>query len=64
MISDVKKSDSTSISSKNPLTVPQGLDEDEGYDASLRPKSLSEYIGQQKIKQKLSVFLEAAKKRQ
>jgi len=53
-----------SISAKNPLTIPQGLDEDEGYDVSLRPKSLSEYIGQEKIKQNLSVFIEAAKQRQ
>jgi Holliday junction DNA helicase RuvB len=60
----VKKSDSMSISAKNPLTVPQGLDEDEGYDVSLRPKSLSEFIGQEKIKKNLSVFIEAAKQRQ
>src|SRR5450759_2850704 len=53
-----------SISAKNPLTVPQELDEDEGYDLSLRPKSLSEYIGQEKIKKNLSVFIEAAKQRQ
>ena len=53
-----------SISAKNPLTIPQGLDEDEGYDVSLRPKSLSEYIGQEKIKQNLDVFIEAAKQRQ
>ena len=49
------------MSAKNPLTVSQGLDEDEGYDASLRPKSLSEYIGQEKIQENLSVFIEAAK---
>jgi len=60
----VKKVDSTSISVKNPLTVPQGIEEDEGYDVSLRPKNLSEYIGQEKIKQNLSVFIEAAKQRQ
>lgn len=59
----MKKTDSREISPKNPLTVPQGLDEDEGYDVSLRPKSLEEYIGQEKIKQNLSVFMEAAKQR-
>jgi len=52
------------ISAKNPLTIPQELDEDEGYDSSLRPKSLSEYIGQEKLKKNLSVFIEAAKQRQ
>ena len=59
----MKKTDSREIPPKNPLTVPQGLEEDEGYDVSLRPKSLEEYIGQEKIKQNLSVFMEAAKQR-
>ena len=60
----MKKSDSVSISVKNPLTVPQGIEEDNGYDISLRPKNLAEYIGQEKIKENLSIFIEAAKKRQ
>ena len=59
----MKKTDPREISSKNPLTVPQGLEEDEGYDVSLRPKSLEEYIGQEKIKQNLSIFMEAARQR-
>jgi holliday junction DNA helicase RuvB len=60
----VKKSDSVSISVKNPLTVPQGIEEDNGYEISLRPKNLAEYIGQEKIKENLSIFIEAAQKRQ
>lgn len=32
-------------------------------EVSLRPKTLSEYIGQDKVKENLSVFIEAAKKR-
>jgi len=60
----VKKSDSVSISVKNPLIVPQGIEEDNGYEISLRPKNLAEYIGQEKIKENLSIFIEAAKKRQ
>lgn len=32
-------------------------------DTSLRPTSLAEYVGQEKIKQKLVVYIEAAKKR-
>jgi Holliday junction DNA helicase RuvB len=59
----VKKSDSVNIVAKNPLTVPQGIEEDEGVEASLRPKSLAEYIGQEKIKKNLSIFIEAAKRR-
>ncbi|HWQ99298.1 MAG TPA: Holliday junction branch migration DNA helicase RuvB [Candidatus Methylomirabilis sp.] len=37
--------------------------EDTGLDLSLRPKSLAEFIGQPKVKENLSIFLEAAKKR-
>ncbi|MBE0557356.1 MAG: Holliday junction branch migration DNA helicase RuvB, partial [Proteobacteria bacterium] len=59
----VKKSDSASITAKNPLTVPQEIEEDQGYETSLRPKNLSEYIGQDKIKKNLSIFIEAAKQR-
>ncbi|MBQ8825582.1 MAG: Holliday junction branch migration DNA helicase RuvB [Oscillospiraceae bacterium] len=32
-------------------------------EVSLRPKTLSEYIGQDKVKENLSIFIEAAKKR-
>ena len=60
----MKKSDSVGISVKNPLTVPQGIEEDNGYEISLRPKNLAEYIGQEKIKENLSIFIEAAKRRQ
>ncbi len=59
----MKKSDSLLLSSKNPLTIPDVIAEDDGYDLSLRPKTIAEYIGQQKIKKNLSVFIEAAKLR-
>ena len=40
------------------------LDEEEKrYEASLRPPTLSEYIGQDKVKENLQVFIEAAKRR-
>jgi len=48
---------------KNPLTVSQEIEEDAGFDVSLRPKRLSEYIGQEKIKENLSLFIEAARQR-
>lgn len=35
-----------------------------GFDLSLRPKTLNEFIGQPKIKENLSIFLEAAKGRE
>ncbi|MEN6465891.1 MAG: Holliday junction branch migration DNA helicase RuvB [Syntrophaceae bacterium] len=37
--------------------------EDEGYELSLRPQFLREYIGQDKIKDNLSIYIQAAKGR-
>ena len=37
--------------------------EDEKIESSLRPQSLTEYIGQEKIKEKLKIYIEAAKTR-
>ncbi len=37
--------------------------EDQRVDGSLRPKSLAEYIGQDRVKTNLKVFIEAAKRR-
>ncbi|MDR0904308.1 MAG: Holliday junction branch migration DNA helicase RuvB [Ruminococcus sp.] len=39
------------------------LDTTDDIDLTLRPKTLSEYIGQDKVKENMSVFIEAAKKR-
>ena len=39
------------------------LADDGALDATLRPKTLSEYVGQDKIKNNLKVFIEASKKR-
>ena len=60
----MKKSDAAIISAKNPLTIPEEIEAEEGYDASLRPRRLEEYIGQEKIKKNLALFIEAAKQRQ
>jgi Holliday junction DNA helicase RuvB len=37
--------------------------EDTDIEYSLRPQSLDEYIGQEKVKEKLSIFIKAAKLR-
>src|SRR5712664_1949441 len=37
--------------------------QEEAFERSLRPKSLAEYIGQEKIRGQLSIFIEAARKR-
>ena len=39
------------------------LNDDNDLDASLRPRFLNEYVGQEKIKVNLKVFIEASKKR-
>lgn len=44
------------------ITSTKLLDDGE-IDATLRPKTLSEYVGQDKIKNNLKVFIEASKKR-
>ena len=43
---------------------PESLPEDVRYELSLRPKRLAEFIGQEQLKQKLSVYLRAARLRQ
>jgi len=44
-------------------TSPVPQEEDLGFERTLRPKLLKDYIGQQKIKEQLGVFMEAARRR-
>ncbi|MBN2406215.1 MAG: Holliday junction branch migration DNA helicase RuvB [Elusimicrobia bacterium] len=47
------------------ITTPYLKDNSErSVDLALRPKNFSEFVGQDKLKEKLSVFVQAAKKRQ
>ena len=48
---------------ENRMIAPEYTPEDSEVENPLRPKSLSEYIGQEKVKENLSVFIEAAKLR-
>ncbi len=45
------------------IISPAGLEEEKVFEFSLRPKSLDEYIGQEKLKSNLSIFIQAAKGR-
>lgn len=45
------------------IVTPAELQEDEGGELSLRPKKISEYIGQEKVKERLDIFIKAAQKR-
>src|SRR5258706_3391183 len=48
---------------KDRLVSPQMTAEEEIIEGSLRPRRLAEYIGQDKIKENLSILLEAARRR-
>ena len=47
---------------KKRIITTENTYEDEAIEKSLRPRSLSEYIGQNKVKKNLQVFIEAAKR--
>ena len=48
---------------ENRIVTTSEINGDSEIEYSLRPKKLSEYIGQKKVKENLGVFIEAAKKR-
>ena len=48
---------------KNPLIDPVCAEEESSLDVSLRPPRLDDYVGQEKVKSNLAIFIEAAKKR-
>ncbi len=51
------------IDVKTPNLTPRATTDDQVLDTTLRPKSFSEYIGQDKIKENLRIVIGAAKKR-
>lgn len=48
---------------ENRMSSPEYIPEDNDIENSLRPKQLCDYIGQQKAKENLAIYIEAAKKR-
>jgi Holliday junction DNA helicase RuvB len=48
---------------KNPLINPVCEDEEYKFEVSLRPIRLNDYVGQEKVKSNLDIFIQAAKKR-
>ena len=48
---------------ENRIVAPEYTPDDRDVELSLRPRRLSEYIGQEKVKENLKIFIEAAKKR-
>ncbi|MBP1572482.1 MAG: Holliday junction branch migration DNA helicase RuvB [Oscillospiraceae bacterium] len=57
--------ESSDFDFENRIVAPEAIRQDviDDIDVGLRPKSLSEYIGQTKAKENLSIYIEAAKKR-
>jgi Holliday junction DNA helicase RuvB len=52
-----------SIDSRDSILMSAPLEDETGYEYSLRPRTLGEYIGQEKIKGNLGIFIKAAKGR-
>ncbi len=48
---------------KDPAVSPKKIEDENNYEATLRPKRLGDYIGQEKVKENLSIFVEAARNR-
>ena len=48
---------------ENRVSAPEYIPEDNEIENSLRPKQLCDYIGQQKAKENLAIYIEAAKRR-
>lgn len=48
---------------ENRIVAPDYEDIDRENEISLRPRTLDEYIGQQKVKENMSIYIEAAKRR-
>ncbi len=46
------------------IVTTQHIDEDTAIESGLRPTTLAEYIGQDKVKQNLAVYIQAAKQRE
>jgi Holliday junction DNA helicase RuvB len=49
--------------SRAEITTPEALSEESVVELSLRPQRLAEFIGQKKVKESLSIALDAAKAR-
>jgi len=48
---------------RNTLVDPENLEQEREEEGSLRPRTLTEYVGQERVKESLAVFIEAARKR-
>jgi len=54
---------STIAAAPRPISAEPESRQEEAFERALRPKLLDEYVGQHKVRDKLSIFIEAARKR-
>ena len=52
------------VNSEDRIVNPMDAPSDKAMDISLRPRTMDEYIGQEVMREKLTIFLEAARRRQ
>jgi len=52
------------VESNERIVTPMDTPSDKAMDVTLRPRTMDEYIGQEAMREKLSIFLEAARRRQ
>ena len=45
------------------ITAQRASNQEEALERALRPKRLADYVGQQKIREQLEIFIQAARKR-
>ncbi len=48
---------------RNPLVDPESVEREREEEGTLRPRTLAEYVGQERVKESLAVFIEAARMR-
>ncbi|MCI1966885.1 MAG: Holliday junction branch migration DNA helicase RuvB [Oscillospiraceae bacterium] len=60
---DYEQNNGNEYDFENRVVAPEYEAEDAEVENPLRPRTLSEYIGQEKVKENLSIFIEAAKQR-
>jgi len=46
------------------ITMPETLEGDQAFDLTLRPRQMTEFVGQKKIVENLKIFIQAAKERE
>ncbi len=60
---DTELLEQSDIDFEDRMVSPESMPSDDEIDYTLRPKTLNEYIGQEKVKENLSIYIKAARNR-